>query len=168
MNIAELINAGVSFTIEDERTERCFSEDGELRGVVCEFDDYVVYEFDGDDTPLCDIDELRDTDDRWGHVADSHVRDKALTKARYMHLDVVNRDYREYGHLATWRKRRFEALSRYAMRCVSPAKLKRMQKEVWRRYRESCAACAINGTWWAIYLTKQQANDLYDLIGTRM
>jgi len=166
INVSELISAGVSFTIEDDVSERCFDSSGELHGVMFELGEYVSHEYEGDDEPLCDINELRDSSDRWAHVGDAHVRELELQRAMYRHLRTDIRCYREYGHLATWRKRRYEALSRYAMRCSSPAKLRRMQKEVWRRYKESCAACAVNGTWWAIYLTKQQANDLYDLIGS--
>lgn len=166
INVSELINAGVNFTIEDENTERCFNQEGELFGVEFELGDYVVYDIDVDSEPLCDINELRDSDDRWAHVGDSHVRDLELQRALYRHLRTDIRDYREYYHLTQWRVRRYEALRRYASRCTSRDKLLHMRRGIWSRYVQSCKACAVNGTWWAIYLTKQQANDLYDLIST--
>lgn len=169
INVSELLNAGINFTIEDERTQRSFSSsDGELFGVSFELVDYVVYEFDGDDDAICDINELRDSDDRWAHVGDAHVRELELQRALYTHLSVDTRCWREYYHLSQWRIRRYKALSRYIKHCSSPAKLKRIQKGMWSRYRDSCKACAVNGTWWALYLTKQQANALYELIETML
>ncbi len=161
IHISELINAGVNFTIEDENSERGFSSDGELFGIDFELIDYVVYDIDVDDNePLCDINELRDSDDRWAHVGDSHVRELELQRSLYKHLSVDKRDHREYGHLATWRKRRYEALHRYATRCTSRATLVHMRKGVWSRYVQSCKGCAVGGTWWALYLTKVQVDGL--------
>lgn len=164
INVSELISGGYTFTIEDENSARGFSPSGELLGCSFELVDYVVYEFEGDDSPLCDINELRDSDDRWGHYADSHVRELELQRALYRHLDTDRRDYREYGHLAQWRHRRFVVLSRYAERCTSRDTLVHMRKGIWSRYVQSCKACAVNGTWWGIYLNKDQADSLMDYL----
>ena len=85
-------------------------------------------------------------------------------RARYLHLDVDGRDYHEYYHLAKWRYRRWLALSRFAERTSCPAKLKRMKKEVWKRYMQSVKACAKTGAWHNLYLTKDQVTTLCDLI----
>lgn len=182
VDMNELIAAGYTFTIEDDRTCRDFTESGELVGVSIEFtESYELYD-DGNGSKmreselkgyieieeerdyLCDTTELLDSSDRWGHYADSHVRELALQRAIYLHLDVTKRDYHEFYHLAKWRYRRWLALSRYAMRCSSPAKLRRMKKEVWKRYKQSVAACAKTGEWCNLYLTKDQVTTLCDLI----
>jgi hypothetical protein len=186
INASELIAAGYTFTIEDENTERSFSKSGELNGVSVEFgevyDRYVngcsdreresdlkwYIEEDVENDVLADINELRDSDDRWGHVADAHVRELELMRARYLHLDVDGRDYNEYYHLAKWRYRRWLALSIYAERCSCPAKLKRMKKEVWKRYVQSIKSCAKTGEWHNLYLTKDQVNTLCDLIDVEL
>lgn len=164
INVSELINAGVNFTIEDEKTQRSFDRDGELLGVCFELVDYVVFEGEMDDIPLCDINELRDSDDRWAHVGDAHVRELELQRSLYRHLDVQRRDWREYGHLSQWRYERFVALSRYAEKCTCRETLKLMRKGIWKRYVQSVKACAINDTWWALYLTKDQADSLMDYL----
>jgi hypothetical protein len=168
INVSELINAGVHFTIEDEKTQRHFDSDGELLGVRFELGEYVVFEGEMDDDPLCDINELRDSDDRWGHVGDAHVRELELQRSLYRHLDTDRRDWREYGHLAQWRYDRFVALSRYAERCTSRETLRYMRKGIWKRYVDSVKGCAVNGTWWALYLTKDQADSLMDYISQRL
>lgn len=182
INASELIAAGYTFTIEDENTERAFSESGELHGVTFKapeehttYDDGNLSRTKESDLPgyieeepdhevIVDINELRDGDDRWAHYADSHVLELELQRALYLHLSVTKRDFREFYHLSQWRYRRFVALSKYAESCNSPAKLKRIQQGMWARYRQSVKACAKDGNWWALYLTSDQANSIYNYI----
>jgi hypothetical protein len=65
INANELIAAGYNFTIEDENSERCFDNEGELVGVSFEMPEYYFAADLPDDQDemgsyLCDVSELSD------------------------------------------------------------------------------------------------------------
>lgn len=176
VNVSELINANINFTIEDERTERSFGADGELLGVRHDMSNYFPMSYDREeelllteDDPeeyvnLVDDYEFNDDGQRWEHLADSHLHEREMQRAMYTCLDVHHRIWGEAEALANFRYQRFVRLSHFAESCASKGVLRDMAREVWKRYKRSVAICVARGEWSNLYLTKDQANSLMDYI----
>jgi hypothetical protein len=187
-NVREFYAAGLGFSIVDADAD--FDEKGELSGYseVCDHL-YAPRENSRESEGLIDTLELTDdgvscveragySDDgsweeasfmngRWAHVRDAHL-DEALAEARLVLATVgESREYGEMEMMGRWRKERYTRLLKWVERSTNKAKLRSARREIWRRYIQTVKSCAKSGRWWALYLTKEQIQDLSARIDKR-
>lgn len=177
-NITDLINSGVAFTILDEDTD--FGEDGELTGYATIIDElYEPSEYEPENDGICDINELRDDDDRWGHIRDAHIAQRVAECIEPRGGGRAD-TWGEMQYFALERERRVRRLVHYINQCqrrlgkaqrrgdragveAQQRKLRVLRNGIDQRYRASVALIVrrARSEWWLLYLTKQQRAALH-------
>lgn len=167
VNASELINAGVSFQMQNEDAD--FGPDGELLGYTEVSKEVETFDGDGDyrnrwfstSEGVTDTTEL--SQPYWDAVAESHV--EAMKRDEWLATPRKSDEGPVHGEMEFWqtqRVARFERLLRYIRRASKSNALK-AKRGAQARYIASIKMVVARGKneWFLLYLTKEQMQLLW-------
>jgi len=164
INHIDLITSGIGFSIVNEDSD--FAEDGELTSCRTIIDkEYGSYDSSPaeENEVLYDINSLRDDNDRWGHLRDTHIAE-ALAEAHTLSMPISGRLYGEMQYHQLRRERKTAELLGYIAKLRIKRSTNRILRKlisgVWQRYRDSVKLIVQRNKqeWWLLYLTREQTD----------